>query len=60
MIRTQICTWTEYYNRSILEDVNTFKYLGATLKSNGSSDNELRIRLATAYFCNDKTACHID
>ena len=32
----------------LLEDVKTFKYLGATLKSGGSSDNELRIRLATA------------
>ena len=33
---------------TLLEDVNTFKYLGATLQSNGVSDNELRIRLATA------------
>ena len=34
----------------ILEDVKTFKYLGANLKSSGSSDNELRIRLATATY----------
>ena len=33
---------------TLLENVKTFKYLGSTLKSYGSSDNELRIRLATA------------
>ena len=33
---------------TLLENVKTFKYLGSTLKSDGSSDNELRIRLATA------------
>ena len=27
----------------------TFEYLGATLKVDGSSDNELRIRISTAY-----------
>ena len=32
----------------LLEDVKTSKYLGSTLKSGGSSDNELRIRFATA------------
>ena len=32
----------------LLEEVNPFKYLGATLKSDGASDNELRIRLAAA------------
>ena len=31
-----------------LEDVNTFKYLGSTLKYDGSSKNELRIRLEIA------------
>ena len=29
---------------TLLEDVNPFKYLGATLKSDGTSDNELRIQ----------------
>ena len=33
---------------TLLKDVNTFKYIGATLKSDGASDNELCIRLATA------------
>ena len=37
-----------YMDGMLLEDVKTFKYIGATLKSGGSSDNELRIRLATA------------
>ena len=37
-----------YMDGMLLEDVKTFKYLGATLKSGGSSDNELRIRLETA------------
>ena len=33
---------------TLLEDVNTFKYLGATLTSDGALDNEQRIRLATS------------
>ena len=33
---------------TLLENVKKFKYLGSTLKSDGSSDNELRIRLTTA------------
>ena len=37
-----------YMDGMLLEDVKTFKYLGATLKSRVSSDNELRIRLASA------------
>ena len=32
----------------LLENVKIFTYLGATLKSDGSSDNELRIPIATA------------
>ena len=35
-------------NGMIVEDVKTFNYLGATLKSDGLSDNKLRIRLSTA------------
>ena len=31
-----------------LENVETIKYVGAKLKVDGSSDNELRIRIATA------------
>ena len=34
-----------HMNGIILQDVKTFTYIGATLKSDGSSDNELRIRL---------------
>ena len=41
MKRTQTFTRMEV----LLEDVKTFTYIGATLKSGGSSDNELRIRL---------------
>ena len=37
-----------YMDGMLQEDVKNFKYLGATLKSGGSSNNELRIRLATA------------
>ena len=37
-----------YQERILLENVETFKYLGAILKIDGSSDNELRIRIATA------------
>ena len=37
-----------YMDGVLLEDVKTFKYLEATLKSGGSSDNEFRIRLETA------------
>ena len=37
-----------YMDGMLLEDVKTFKYLGANLKSGGSSYNELRIRLSTA------------
>ena len=33
---------------TLLENVKIFKYLVATLQSDGASDNELRIRLATA------------
>ena len=33
---------------TLLEDVNTFKYIGATLTSDGALYNELRIQLATA------------
>ena len=33
---------------TLLEDVKTFKYSDATLTSDRASDNELRIRLATA------------
>ena len=36
------------HGRNELEDVTTFKYLGATVKSGVLSNNELRIRLATA------------
>ena len=32
----------------LLENVKTFKYLRATLKADGSADNELRIIIATA------------
>ena len=39
-----------YLDVMLLENVKTFKYLGATLKADGSSDNELRIRIATATF----------
>ena len=39
-----------YMDGMLLEHVKTFKYLGATLKSGGSSDNELRIRLATTTY----------
>ena len=35
-------------NVMIPEDVKTFKYLGAILKSGGSSDSELIMKLATA------------
>ena len=35
-----------FMDGTLLEDVNTFKYIGATLKSYRASDNELRIRLA--------------
>ena len=37
-----------YMYGMLLEDVKTFKYLGATLQSGGSSDIELRITLSTA------------
>ena len=37
-----------YMDGILLEDVKIFKYLGATLKSDGASGNELRIRIATA------------
>ena len=43
----------EYENASLimdgtlLEDLNTFKYLGTTLTSDGVSDNEICIQLAT-------------
>ena len=37
-----------YMDGILLEDVQIFKYLGATLKSDGASGNELRIRIATA------------
>ena len=33
---------------TLIEDVNTYKYLSETLKYDGVSDNELRIRLDTA------------
>ena len=39
-----------YMDGMLLEDEKTFKYLGATLKSGGSSDIELRIRLSTATY----------
>ena len=35
-------------NGEELEEVNQFKYLGATLKKDGSSEGEIRIRIATA------------
>ena len=35
-------------NGEEMEEVNQFKYLGATLKKNGSSEGEIRIRIATA------------
>ena len=35
---------------TLREDLNTFKYLGATLKSDAASDNELRIRLGKYNF----------
>ena len=35
-------------NGEELEKVNQFKYLGATLKKDGSSEGEIRIRIATA------------
>ena len=45
----------------LLEDVKIFKYLGATLKSDGASGNELRIRIATyCYICNDKIKHYMD
>ena len=37
-----------YIDGMILEDVNTFEYVGAIIKAGGSSDNELRIILVTA------------
>ena len=37
-----------YLDGMLLENVKTFKYLGTTLKADGSSDNELQIRIATA------------
>ena len=37
-----------YLDEILLENVKTFKYLGATLKADGSSDNELEICIATA------------
>ena len=37
-----------YLDGMLLENIKTFKYLGATLKADRSSDNELRIRIATA------------
>ena len=37
-----------YMDGILLEDVKIFKYLGATLKSDGAPGNELRIRIATA------------
>ena len=33
---------------TLLEEVKTFKYLSAKLNSDGASDNELHIRLATS------------
>ena len=33
---------------TLVEDVNSFKYIRATLKSDGALDNELRIQLVTA------------
>ena len=35
-------------NGEELEEVNQFKYLGATLKKYGSSEGEIKIRIATA------------
>ena len=35
-------------NGEELEEVNKFKYLGATLKKDGSSEGEIRIRIDTA------------
>ena len=35
-------------NGEELEEVNQFKYLGATLKKYGSSEGEIRIRIAIA------------
>ena len=35
-------------NGERLEEVNSFKYLGATLTKDGSSTAEIRIRIATA------------
>ena len=37
-----------YLDGMLLENVKTFKYLRSTLKTDGSSDNELRIRISTA------------
>ena len=34
----------------VKEDVKIFKYLGASLKSDGASGNELRIRIATSTY----------
>ena len=39
---------------TLLEDVNTFKYIDAKLTSDGVSDNELRIRLSTRKIWNSK------
>ena len=36
-----------FMDETLLDDVNILKYLGATLKSEGASYNELLIRLAT-------------
>ena len=37
-----------YLDGMLLDNVKTFKYLGATLKADVSSDKEIRIRIATA------------
>ena len=38
-----------YLNGCKLEEVEKFKYLGATLTKNGTCDQEVRIRLAQAH-----------
>ena len=37
-----------YLDEMLLENIKTFTYLGATLKADGSSDNDIRIRIETA------------
>ena len=51
-IKTMVNNETEnallFMDDTLHEDVNTFKYLNATLTPDAASDNEMLIRLATA------------